>query len=258
MSGCANRSPGTTAASMDRGKVMTAEDLEAGKDVRPLSRCRWRRHHLPHLSRHASDARARSSPAAPRRTAWRAIPRKAPDYQENMERLLKKHRHRQHPGARPAIADAKRTDHELGAIYFGSTSPAMTEADVMLAGAGHPLDLLRVRGFPFGDEVEAFIAEHDQVFVVEQNRDGQLRSLLINELEIDPKKLVQGAALRRHADQRALHRRRHRRQSNRVRKACHDRSVPCVRLAVMTYLAKPKLHHPDLHEERARLHAARL
>jgi 2-oxoglutarate ferredoxin oxidoreductase subunit alpha len=49
---------------------------------------------------------------------------------------------------------------------------------------------LRLRGFPFGEEVESFIAEHDKIFVVEQNRDGQMRSLLINELEIDPKKLV--------------------------------------------------------------------
>ena len=44
--------------------------------------------------------------------------------------------------------------------------------------------------FPFGDEVLEFIAAHEQVFVVEQNRDAQLRTLLINELEIDPKKLV--------------------------------------------------------------------
>ncbi len=51
------------------------------------------------------------------------------------------------------------------------------------------LDLLRVRAFPFGQEVASFIDEHDYVFVVEQNRDGQLRSLLINELEIDPRKL---------------------------------------------------------------------
>jgi 2-oxoglutarate ferredoxin oxidoreductase subunit alpha len=67
----------------------------------------------------------------------------------------------------------------------------MTEADeILIQEQGVGLDLLRLRGFPFGDEVEAFIAEHDKVFVVEQNRDAQMRSLLINELEIDPKKLV--------------------------------------------------------------------
>ena len=51
------------------------------------------------------------------------------------------------------------------------------------------LDALRVRGFPFNADVEAFIAEHDRVFVVEQNRDGQLRTMLINECEINPAKL---------------------------------------------------------------------
>jgi 2-oxoglutarate ferredoxin oxidoreductase subunit alpha len=112
-----------------------------------------------------------------------------PDYQENMERLLKKH-----GTARalvPAAIERKaEAPARLGAIYYGSTSPAIMEADHLLAEQGIHLDLLRVRGFPFGDEVTAFIEAHDYVFVVEQNRDGQMRSLLVNELEIDPKKLV--------------------------------------------------------------------
>ena len=52
------------------------------------------------------------------------------------------------------------------------------------------VDTLRVRAFPFGDEIAKFIAAHPTVFVVEQNRDGQLRMLLINECSIDPQKLV--------------------------------------------------------------------
>ena len=52
------------------------------------------------------------------------------------------------------------------------------------------LDTLRVRGFPFHQDVVDFIAEHDQVFVVEQNRDAQLRALLVNECSIDPAKLI--------------------------------------------------------------------
>ena len=78
----------------------------------------------------------------------------------------------------------------MGAIYFGSTSPAMDEADDILAERGIHLDLLRVRGFPFHNDVKSFIGEHDQVFVVEQNRDAQLRTLLVNELEIDPARLT--------------------------------------------------------------------
>jgi 2-oxoglutarate ferredoxin oxidoreductase subunit alpha len=106
-----------------------------------------------------------------------------------MERLLKKHGTARSlvPAAIERKADAPT---RLGAIYYGSTTPAIVEADLLLAEQGIHIDLLRVRGFPFGDEVAAFIAAHDRVFVVEQNRDGQLRSLLVNELEIDPKKLI--------------------------------------------------------------------
>ncbi|MGH8163782.1 MAG: 2-oxoacid:acceptor oxidoreductase subunit alpha, partial [Rhodanobacteraceae bacterium] len=78
----------------------------------------------------------------------------------------------------------------LGAIHYGSTGPAMDEAFDRLAEQGVFLDLLRVRGFPFHDDVAAFISAHDQVFVVEQNRDAQLRTLLVNELEIDPARLT--------------------------------------------------------------------
>jgi 2-oxoglutarate/2-oxoacid ferredoxin oxidoreductase subunit alpha len=112
-----------------------------------------------------------------------------PDYQENMERLLKKH-HTARTLVPPAILRRAPEPTRLGAIYFGSTSPAIAEADEMLAKQGIVVDLLRVRGFPFGDEVAEFIAGHDKVFVVEQNRDGQLRSLLINELEINPANLL--------------------------------------------------------------------
>ncbi len=66
----------------------------------------------------------------------------------------------------------------------------MHEALDALEAQGRYLDALRVRGFPFAQEVDEFIAAHDRVFVVEQNRDGQLRSMLVNEGEIDPAKLV--------------------------------------------------------------------
>ena len=78
----------------------------------------------------------------------------------------------------------------LGVLYFGSTAPAMDEALTTLAGAGIHLDAMRLRAFPFPPSVAAFIAEHDHVFVVEQNRDAQMRSMLIDELEIDPDWLI--------------------------------------------------------------------
>ena len=77
-----------------------------------------------------------------------------------------------------------------GVIYFGSTSPSMNEALGVLEQSGVHLDRLRVRAFPFPDSVRSFIEQHEQVFVIEQNRDAQLRSMLVNELQIDPSRLV--------------------------------------------------------------------
>jgi 2-oxoglutarate ferredoxin oxidoreductase subunit alpha len=78
----------------------------------------------------------------------------------------------------------------FGAIYFGSTGAAMEETLVALTAQGIHLDTLRLRAFPFHDEVADFVAEHEQVFVVEQNRDAQMRMLLANELAVDAAKLI--------------------------------------------------------------------
>ena len=66
----------------------------------------------------------------------------------------------------------------------------MNEALDVLGEAGIHLDALRLRAFPFPAIVAQFIAAHDKVFVVEQNRDAQMRSMIINELDIDPARLV--------------------------------------------------------------------
>jgi 2-oxoglutarate ferredoxin oxidoreductase subunit alpha len=79
---------------------------------------------------------------------------------------------------------------KYGVIYYGSTSPAMDEAIGMIEARGHSLDRMRVRAFPFHSSVNSFVADHDFTFVVEQNRDAQLRSLIVNECGIDPVRLV--------------------------------------------------------------------
>ena len=66
----------------------------------------------------------------------------------------------------------------------------MTEALDALEAQGRPLDAMRVRGFPFHASVMEFIASHEQVFVVEQNRDAQFRSMLINEGDLDSARVV--------------------------------------------------------------------
>jgi len=78
----------------------------------------------------------------------------------------------------------------FGVILYGSTAPSMDEALQSLAREGIALDTLRIRAFPFADTVVGFVLDHDQVFVVEQNRDAQLRTLLVNECALDPARLI--------------------------------------------------------------------
>jgi 2-oxoglutarate ferredoxin oxidoreductase subunit alpha len=106
-----------------------------------------------------------------------------------MQRLLRKLDTAKDILPKPLRRDSgKGTRH--GVIYYGSTSPAMNEAAEALAANGHHLNMLRIRAFPFHQDVASFIADHDFVFVVEQNRDSQMRSLIVNELGIDPVRLV--------------------------------------------------------------------
>jgi 2-oxoglutarate ferredoxin oxidoreductase subunit alpha len=176
---------------MDRGKVMTAADLESGKrfgrylDV-DGDGITYRTYPGTHPTKGAFFTRGTSKDRMARYSE------EGPDYQENMERLLKKH-HTARALVPPAVIRQASQPTRMGVIYYGSTSPAMNEAEAILAERGVHLDLLRLRAFPFGPEVDSFIAEHDLVFVIEQNRDGQMRSLLINELETDPKKLAKVA-----------------------------------------------------------------
>ena len=88
----------------------------------------------------------------------------------------------------PVLKKAAR-ETRFGVIYYGSTSPAMAEAFDALQEQGVHIDTLRVRAFPFSAAVDRFVAEHETVFVIEQNRDAQLRMMLINEQEIAPVKL---------------------------------------------------------------------
>jgi 2-oxoglutarate ferredoxin oxidoreductase subunit alpha len=75
-------------------------------------------------------------------------------------------------------------------IHFGSSAPAVREAMAALADDGIQLDTMRLRAFPFSDAVTDFINAYDQVFLVEQNRDAQMRSLLVNECGIDPARFI--------------------------------------------------------------------
>ena len=173
---------------MDRGKIMTAEALEAGTDFgRYLDvdgdGIPYRTYPGTHPTRGSFFTRGST------RDRYARYSEEGPVYQDNMERLLRKFETAKTLVPAPVIRHAA-SPTKLGAIFYGSTSPAMAEALELLEADGITLDTLRVRGFPFADAVLDFVAEHETVFVVEQNRDGQLRMLLVNEGEIDPAKLV--------------------------------------------------------------------
>jgi 2-oxoglutarate ferredoxin oxidoreductase subunit alpha len=90
---------------------------------------------------------------------------------------------------KPEVAIRDRTT-KVGLIYFGATRPAALEALDLLDRDGVRLNTLRIMAFPFADEVAAFCAAHDEIFVLEQNRDAQMRSLLMTEANVPGTKLV--------------------------------------------------------------------
>jgi 2-oxoglutarate ferredoxin oxidoreductase subunit alpha len=109
------------------------------------------------------------------------------EYQEVMDRLLKKHQAAAKHVPAPIIQ--RRPDAIFGIVTLGGCDPAVREALDLLAERGVVGDFMRVRGFPFDSAVESFLAEHDINFVIEQNRDAQLRSLLILETNVSKDKL---------------------------------------------------------------------
>jgi 2-oxoglutarate ferredoxin oxidoreductase subunit alpha len=172
----------------DRGKVMTFEDLEAGKEFgRYLDvdgdGIPYRTLPGAHPSRGAYFTRGTT------KDRYARYSEEGADYVDNMQRLLRKFETAKSLVPRPLKRDAKEPT-KYGAIYFGSSSLAMEEALEALEMRGIHLDTLRLRAFPFHDDVVDFISSHERVFVIEQNRDAQMRTLLTTELEIDPARLV--------------------------------------------------------------------
>jgi 2-oxoglutarate ferredoxin oxidoreductase subunit alpha len=172
----------------DRGKVMTSAELDSGKDFgRYLDvdgdGIPYRTYPGTHPTRGSFFTRGST------RDRYARYTEEGGPYVDNMQRLLRKFETAKGLVPRPVRRDADKPT-RYGVIYYGSTSPAMDEAIVELAERGHQLDTLRVRAFPFHQDVSDFVADHDFVFVVEQNRDAQLRMLLANEQSLDPVRLV--------------------------------------------------------------------
>ncbi|HWA12917.1 MAG TPA: 2-oxoacid:acceptor oxidoreductase subunit alpha [Burkholderiales bacterium] len=172
----------------DRGKVAGFEHLESGREFgRYLDvdgdGIPYRTYPGTHPTRGSFFTRGTT------KDRYARYSEAGPDYMDNMQRLLRKFETAKDIVPKPQVRRALQPT-RLGVIHYGSTSPAMQEALDLLEQQGLHLDAMRVRAFPFGEEVADFISEHDHVFVVEQNRDGQLRMLLVNECGIEPARLT--------------------------------------------------------------------
>ncbi|MEQ1881643.1 MAG: 2-oxoacid:acceptor oxidoreductase subunit alpha, partial [Burkholderiales bacterium] len=172
----------------DRGKVMTSEMLEAGKEFgRYLDAdgdgIPYRTYPGTHPNKGGYFTRGTS------KNPYAQYSEAGPDYLYNVQRLLKKFESAKSLVPKPVLTPAKYPA-RFGVIYFGSTSAAMQEALETLAEQGIYVNALRVRAFPFQDEIFDFVASHSKVFVVEQNRDAQLKTLLVNDAGISPASLI--------------------------------------------------------------------
>ncbi|MBK9654642.1 MAG: 2-oxoacid:acceptor oxidoreductase subunit alpha [Rhodanobacteraceae bacterium] len=168
----------------DRGKVLDFEELESG---RPFGRYRdvdgdgipFRTYPGTHPKRGAFFTRGTT------KNVDAGYSERGPDYLENVHRLVRKFVTARGLVPQPVVTSARQPT-RVGVLFYGSTSPAMHESAQRLASEGLGIDLMRIRAYPFPESVRDFVLAHDHVFLVEQNRDAQLRTLLINEYGLNP------------------------------------------------------------------------
>jgi 2-oxoglutarate ferredoxin oxidoreductase subunit alpha len=171
----------------DRGKVLNAEQLDAMesygryKDSDGDAIC-YRTYPGTHPDKGAYFTRGSS------RDEQAVYTEKGEEYERNMLRLLQKWDTIKDYVPGPEIIPCGKATN-MAVLYFGTSEASSREAVDYLFQEGIALDAMRVRAFPFNQEVEDFIDQHERVFVIEQNRDAQLRTLLMAEFELGPDKL---------------------------------------------------------------------
>ena len=171
----------------DRGKIMTADELENGAEFGryldvDLDAICYRTYPGTHPSRGAYVTRGTS------RDDYAVYTESGEVYERNMHRLMAKWETAKQYVPGPVMTPASQAT-DYGVIFFGTSEASSLEALDYLAEEGVFVDAMRVRSFPFNDDVEAFIDNHERTFVIEQNRDAQLRTLLMAEFEFGPDKL---------------------------------------------------------------------
>jgi len=171
-----------------RGKVLSAEDLDkiqrfgryldVDKDGIP-----YRTYPGTHPTKGSYFTRGTS------RDEYAVYTEDGDAYQRNMDRLMKKWETAKNMVPAPELHEGK-NQFENGILFFGTSTYAAQEAMDLLKEKGILVDALRIKSFPFNKTVEDFINSHERVFVIEQNRDAQMKSLLMIELQADPHKLI--------------------------------------------------------------------
>lgn len=170
----------------DHGKVLTAEELDTiGRYGRYLDvdgdGITYRTIPGVHPTKGAYVARGTS------RDEYAVYTEESPAYQRNMDRLTRKWETIKTHVPAPEIIKGQGGS-RAAMLYFGTSTDAAREARDLLAAQGVHLDALRLRSFPFHQDVADFVHAYDHIYVIEQNRDAQMRSLLILELGVDPSK----------------------------------------------------------------------
>lgn len=172
----------------DRGKVLNAEQLDEVEkfgrylDVDGDGIC-YRTYPGTHPDKGIFFTRGTS------RNEFAIYTEKGEEYVKNMQRLERKFETAAEILPQPILHPAN-SGSPTGVVYFGMSDVAMTETFDLLAKQGQFVDGMCIKSFPFGQAVRDFIDAHDQVFVIDQNREGQMRKLLVMELEQNPAKLV--------------------------------------------------------------------
>jgi 2-oxoglutarate ferredoxin oxidoreductase subunit alpha len=110
-------------------------------------------------------------------------------YKRNVDRLTKKFETAREMVPAPEFSN-NTNKAKVGVIYFGTSTYAAEEAIELLNESGISLDAMRVKAFPFGRAFEDFVNSHEKIFVVEQNRDAQFKSLMMIELGVNADKLI--------------------------------------------------------------------
>jgi 2-oxoglutarate ferredoxin oxidoreductase subunit alpha len=169
----------------DRGKVLTAEQLEQVKTFHRYLDVDG--DGIPYRTLPGVHPNGAYFTRGSGHNKFGGYTEDAQEYQEVLDRLDRKIQ-RATRAVPPPIVQT-RAGAKMGLVTVGGCHAACVEAMDQLAREGVALDYMRVRGFPFGSEVGQFLESHEVNFVVEQNRDGQLRSLLVLETGVAVERL---------------------------------------------------------------------